>query len=322
LLWRGTVQTGAPAPAESPEIPEQTGYAASTMATDGRRVYAIFANGVLAAFTMEGKQVWAKSLGYPKNPHGHASSLTTWQGRLIAQVDQGDAEKNLSRLYAFDGATGKTVWQSSRPVSTSWATPIVIEAGPKTQIVTLSVPWAIGYAARDGVELWRVDGFANEVTPSVVFAGGVVLAISPGEKLMAIRPDGQGDVTKTHVLWAAEDNVPDISSPVSTDELVFTLNTGGLLTCFELKDGKKLWEQDLNMECNASPAIAANRLYVVGTKGTLLVADAGRAYKELARSELEEKVFASPAFVHGRIYLRGSEHLICLGSEQRLAKTN
>jgi outer membrane protein assembly factor BamB len=323
LLWERTVQGLQPPAGEAPEIPEQTGFAASTMATDGRRVYAIFATGELVAFTLEGKQVWVKSFGWPKNPHGHASSLTTWEGRLLVQLDQGEAEQNLSKLYCLEGATGRILWQRHRAVPSSWATPMVIQpSSGKAQIITLAVPWIIAYAAQDGAELWRAEGLNNEVTPSPIFAGGMVLAISPNEKLMALRPDGQGDVTKTHLVWSAEDNIPDISSPVSHGEWVFTLSTPGMLTCYALKDGKKHWEQDLAMECNASPTIVGNVLYLIGSKGLVLTVEPGPAFKELARSDLGEKVFASPAVVRGRIFLRGVKHLFCIAQEQRVAATH
>src|SRR5262249_49101061 len=147
-------------------------------------------------------------------------------------------------------------------------------------------------------------------------------AVSPNEKLMAIRPDGHGEVTKTHVAWSAEDNVPDISSPVSNGDLVFTLSTPGMLTCYDAKDGKKQWERDFEMECNASPSLAGNRFYIVGAKGVVIVLEAGRVFKELGRSDLDEKVFASPAFARGRIFLRGVNHLFCIGGEEKLARSH
>jgi hypothetical protein len=93
-----------------------------------------------------------------------------------------------------------------------------------------------------------------------------------------------------------------------------------MLTCYDVQSGKKLWEQDLGMECHPSPTLAGQRLYVIGSKGVTLVLDAGRAYRELARNTLDAKIFASPAFVNGRIYLRGVEHLFCIGQAATLAK--
>jgi outer membrane protein assembly factor BamB len=234
---------------------------------------------------------------------------------LIVQLDQGEAEKSASKLYALDGPSGRVIWQRSRAVPASWATPIAIEAAGKAQIVTLGVPWVIAYSMKDGTELWRAEGLSNEVTPSPVFAGGLVYAVSPNEKLFALRPDGQGDVTKTHVAWSAEDGIPDISSPVSNGELTFVVTTGGTVTCYDAKDGKKQWEQDLSLETQASPSIVGNRLYVSGATGLTVVLEASRQFKELARSDLGEKVVATPAFAHSRIFVCGANHLFCIAAD-------
>lgn len=312
ILWQQAV-TNVPGSAPAVEVPDSTGYAAPTMATDGRRVYAIFANGDCAALTMDGKPVWAKSFGALKNPYGHATSLVTWQDRLIVQLDQGEPDEGHSKLYALDGRTGRVVWERPRKVGGSWASPIVIEAAGKAQVIVLAVPWVISYAAKDGAELWRVEGMNGEITPTAAFAGGLVFAPSPSEKLMAIRPDGSGDVTKTHVVWNNEDNVPDVTSPASNGELVFAATTSGMLTCYDAKDGKKLWEHDFEMEIHASPNISGNRLYVLGQKGTAVVVEAARQFKELFRTEMGDAFHASPAFAPDRIVLRGVTNIWCVG---------
>ena len=312
LLWRQTVATTPAGP--KPEIPESTGYAAATMATDGRRVYAFFANGDLAAFGLEGKPVWTKSFGTLKNPYGHAASVISWKDRVLLQLDQGESEEGKSKLYALDGRTGQIVWQQPRKVGSSWATPIVIEVAGKAQVITLAVPWVIAYSVTDGAELWRVEGLNGEITPSPAFAGGLVIAASPSEKVFAIRPDGQGDVTKTHVAWTTEENVPDVTSPTGNGEFVFTLTTSGTLTCLDVKDGKKLWEHDFDMECHASPSIAGDRLYLFGQKGTAVVVQVARQFKELFRSDMPDGFHASPAFAQDRLFLRGVTNLWCLGA--------
>jgi outer membrane protein assembly factor BamB len=317
LLWRQAVTNVPGGAAQLAEVPDTTGYAASTMASDGRRLYVLFANGDTAAFTFEGKLVWAKSLGPLKNPYGHAASLATWQDRLLLQLDQGESEEGKSKLLALDGRTGQTLWQRPRQVGASWASPIVIETAGKAQVITLAVPWVIAYAATDGAELWRVEGLNGEITPSPIFAGGLVFVASPSEKLLAIRPDGQGDVTKTHVAWVSEENVPDVTSPASNGELVFTVTTGGLLTCFDAKDGKKQWEHDFDMECHASPALAGNRLYLFSQKGAAVVVEAARQFKELFRTQMGDAFHASPAFAPGKIFLRGVTNVYCLEALQR-----
>jgi outer membrane protein assembly factor BamB len=312
LLWKSAVPPTEGSPAEPPEVPAQCGMAAATVCTDGARVYAMFANGDLAAFDFAGKPVWAKHLADLKNAYGHASSPILWQGKVILQLDQGEADDQLSKLCCFEGATGALVWEQPRAVGASWATPIVCEVAGRAEIVTLAVPSVIAYAAADGAEIWRADCMDGEVTPSPIFAGGTLFVVNPSNKLQAIRPDGEGDVSKTHLGWGAEDNIPDVTSPVSDGALVFVLDSSGVLTCYDAKNGRKQWDHDYNEPCNASPSLAGGRLYVITRKGTLLVLEAGRAFKELSRSELGEPVFASPAFAHQRIFVRGKEHLFCL----------
>jgi outer membrane protein assembly factor BamB len=316
-LWRQAVASSPGTPAKA-DVPDSTGYAASTVATDGRRVYAFFANGDCGAVTLEGKLLWSKSFGALKNPYGHATSLATWRDRLIVQLDQGDNEDSISKLYALDGRTGQVLWQRPRKTGASWATPIVIEAAGKAQVITLAVPCVIAYAATDGTELWRAECMNGEITPSPVFAAGLVLVASPSEKLLAIRPDGQGDVTKTHVAWTHEDSVPDVTSPASNGELVFALTTSGMLTCLDAKDGKKQWDHDYEMECHASPSLAGGRLYLFGQKGTAVVVEAAREFKELFRTEMGDAFHASPALAQDRMYLRGLTNVWCVGVTERM----
>jgi len=313
LLWRRAIEN-VPGSGPSPQVNEQTGYAASTMATDGKRVYVVFANGDLAAVTFDGAVAWAKSLGVPKNQYGHATSLAIWEGRLIVQLDQGESGPANSKLTAFDGASGRVLWEKARLVANSWASPIVVQAAGKPQIITLGAPFVIAYSVANGSELWRAELLEGDVAPSPILAGGSVCVVSPGSKIIAIRPDGSGDVTKTNVLWTGEENVPDVTSPASNGELVFYVTSNGMLTCLDAKDGKKQWDHDFGTEVQSSPAIAGNRVYVIGTNGTAFVAEAGRQFKQLAQCATEDKVFASPAFANGRIYLRGMANLICIGA--------
>jgi outer membrane protein assembly factor BamB len=316
LLWRQAVGAIPGMPVELPEIPDMTSHAPNTAATDGRRVYAMFATGEIAAFTFDGQRVWAKHLGTPKNPYGHATSLATWRDKVVVLLDQGEPEDRLSKLLLLDGRTGAVVWEKPRPVGASWASPIVIEAAGKSQIVTLALPWVLAYDVANGAELWRVEALEGEVTPSPVFAGGLVFVISPSARLLAIRPDGSGDVTKSHVAWSVEEYLPDISSPVSNGELVFTVTSGGLLACFEARDGKKLWEHDFEAECHASPSILGRTVLIVGNKGDVIGAAAGREFKELFRVKLDDEFQASPAFADGKVILRGANNVWCFGKKK------
>jgi outer membrane protein assembly factor BamB len=314
LRWIGEVKGISGSPAKPPPVNEDAGFAAPTCATDGERVYAIFANGDLVAFSAEGKFLWGKALGIPEVNYGYASSLVTWENLLFVLMDQGYADEGKSLLRAFDGESGKVVWQKRRPVASSWTTPVVIEVKGKPQLITCSDPWAIAYNPRSGEEIWKAQVLSGEIAPSPVFADPLVFFIEPYNRVVAVRADGSGDVTKTHVVWEASDGIPDICTPVTNGELLFLLNTPGTLTCYEVKTGKKVWEKELGMEFKASPCIVGDKLYLLSTSGKMIVAAAGRQFKKLVTSDIGEKCTATPAFVDGRIYLRGEKNLFCLGN--------
>ena len=316
LVWEQSLKNVPGSPAQPPKVPEQTGFAASTMATDGRRVYAWFANGDLGAFSLDGKLSWSRNLGVPKNPYGHATSLAVWQGRIVTQLDQEENAAGGSRLSLLAGATGKTIWEKSRHMPASWATPIVVEVKGAPQILTLGVPWLTAYALADGAEIWKAECLAGEITPSPIAVRDTVIAVSPSDKVSAFRLDGHGDVTKSHEAWNSSESAPDITSPASDGERVFLLSTPGVLTCLDAAKGTKLWEQDLGFECNATPVVAGGNIYIFGKKGEGAVVAATSTYQLIARADLGEPVLASPAAVRSHIYVRTAATLFCLGAPQ------
>ena len=244
LLWQQAAPGTPQSTARPPKVNDDTGYAAPTTATDGRRVFAIFANGDLAAFDFSGKLAWSKSLGIPENSYGHASSLAMYKNLLLVQFDQGSSRTPKSKLLAFDSATGKIVWQVDRPVPNSWASPIVIRHADREQIITAADPWVIAYNPADGAEIWRAKCLRTDIGPSPTFADGRVFVANDNCVLSAIRADGRGDVTATHVLWKGEDGMPDTCSPLATKEFVFLLTSFGTLTCYDAVKGDVLWAED------------------------------------------------------------------------------
>ena len=304
FLWQKPVDTPEGTVAEPPEILEDTGYAAPTMATDGRHVAAIFANGDLACFDVAGKRLWARNFGVLKNAYGHATSLDLYHGRVMVQLDQGTEAKPASKLIAIDAATGKTVWETKRPVPHSWATPILINTGKREEFIAIGKPWVIAYDPAGGKELWRAKVLDGDVAPSPVFAGGLVFAVNTGAKLSAIRPDGQGDVTESAVAWAAEDGLPDIVSPLSDGKLIWLFTTDGTLTCYRVKDGSKVYEKEIGDAVYSSPTLVGDKFYVFDEKGVMHIIAATEEFKELGKAALGEPVRAGPAFLDGRIYVR------------------
>ena len=318
ILWEKEVAT-PDSPGEELESVDFTGYAAPTVTTDGRRVFAMFGNGDLAAFDFEGKQTWARSMGLPINGYGHAASLTMHGELLIVQFDQGSsAKKKLSKLYAIDGATGETRWEVVRPVPSSWGSPIVIDHEDRKQIITCGDPWVISYNPADGKEYWRADVLMGDCGISPIYAGGLVHVGNEYCEWTAIVPDGEGDVTETDkIKWTADDGLPDTCSPLATEEFVFLMPGSAYFTCFDAKTGEMLWEYEFDEDTfTSSPSLAGKRIYVFANEGRALILEFDRTEaREVGRAELAEECVTSPAFQEGRIFIRGKTHLFCIGKE-------
>jgi outer membrane protein assembly factor BamB len=315
LLWERAVDIPQTDP-EPPEVMEDTGFAAPTAVTDGKRVYAMFANGDIVCFDFDGEQVWARNVGPIDSAYGYASSLNMYRNRLIVLLDQGGADDGISELMAMDALTGRTVWATPRPVPNSWATPIIINTGERDEIITTADPWVIAYDPLTGGELWRAECLSGDIAPSPIYADGLIYVTNIYAVLAAIRPGGQGNVTKTNIVWTAEDGLPDICSPLTNGELVFVLETYGLLTCYDAKTGEYLWDEDLVETFKASPTLIGDQIHLMTEEGVTIIIKVARQFEEIARHELGEQATASPAFLDGRIYIRGKENLYCIGNPQ------
>ena len=316
ILWTGDVPT-APLGNKKFEVMEDTGYAASSMATDGVRVYVIYATGDLAAFDFKGRLLWHKSLGIPVSLYGYASSLEVWKDRVLVQYDQAGAGDGKSRLYAFDGATGNIAWEAKRPVPNSWTSPILAPVNDGYQLITVGDPWVIAYNPDDGKEIWRADCVKGDVGASPIVAGNLAIAIAPDMHNVAIRTDGTGDVTATHIAWMNDDAAPNIVSPVADSDRIFYLDSYGTLYAVNIKDGKLAYEHDFNENVNASPTLVAGKMYVLSLEGTMFIGTPGeKEFMTETSNSLGEECYATPAFMPGRIYIRGKEHLYCIGNEK------
>ena len=312
LLWKQAV--GAGSDAKPANVMEDTGYAAPTLATDGQRVFALFATGHVACFDFEGQMRWVRNLGVPESMYGHASSPAVYKDRLILQYDQGSAaEDGKSALLSLDTATGNTVWQTKRPVPNSWSTPIVIDTGKGREIITAGYPFVIAYDADSGAERWRAECLNGDVAPTPIFAGGFVFACNTGSELCAIRPGGTGNVTESAIAWRAMDGMPDTTSPASNGELVFLVTSEGMVTCYDVKTGARVWEHPYDKPFRSSPTLVGKMLTLMDRDGGMHLIEAGRAFKEVGTAALGEKSDCSPAFVGSRVYIRGKQNLYCIG---------
>jgi outer membrane protein assembly factor BamB len=300
-LWTKTVKTSA----EPPEVSEDTGYAAPTMATDGRRVFAIFATGELAAFDFDGNPVWQKNLGVPENPYGMGSSLITDGERLFVQYDHQDAQK----VMAFDCATGNPVWQTAR-AHISWSSPALIETGSGPQLILNDEENVTAYDPVSGKQIWQVKCLGGEVAPSPAFNGkDIVFAANEYAQASALKLTGG----TPEILWQYDGSLPEISSPVAAENFFFIATSAGDVVCLDAATGKEKWKQEFDEGFSSSPVLASDRIYAIDVTGVMHIFAAAGEYKEIGTIEMGEPVYATPAFMNGRIYIRGDEQLYCIG---------
>jgi outer membrane protein assembly factor BamB/uncharacterized protein YneF (UPF0154 family) len=304
LVWTVPVEKIAGSPGQSPKVSGETGFSAPTAATDGKAVYAVFANGDMVAIDMNGKQLWGQNLGDAQNHYGHSSSLMMYKDLVIVQYDQ----RNAPKLMALSAATGKTVWSTARKVKISWASPIIVNTGKRSEIIVVAEPYVASYNPSNGEELWKIDCISGEVGPSLAYANGMVFSVNDYSKLSAIK---LGDQPK--VLWENTDFLSDVPSPVATDKCLFLTTSYGTVVCYDTQTGNKNWEKEFNNSVYSSPVIAEGKVYLLDRTGLMHIFKADKEFLSLGEPALGEKTVSTPAFSNGRIYLRGEKNLYCIG---------
>ncbi len=304
LLWQTVVDKIPGSSATAPKVNGETGFAAPTLTTDGRRVYAIFANGDLIALDFEGKKVWAKSLGLPKNHYGHSSSLAMFHDLLIVQFDQSGS----TAVMALAGKTGEQVWKTSRDVKISWSSPIVVNTGKQTEVMLVAEPFVISYNPATGKELWRFNCISGEVGPSLAYADGVVFSVNDYSKLAAVQIG-----TSPKLLWESDEYLSDIPSPVATAKYLFLPTSYGMMICYDAKTGEKYWEKDFGTPTYASAILVDGNIWQMDKKGIMHIFKADKTYTSVSESALGEGSVCTPAFIGGKVILRGNKNLYCIG---------
>lgn len=303
LLWTGKAGTIPGSPSTPPRVTEDTGLSASTVTTDGQRVYAIFATGDVVAFDMNGNRVWAKNLGVPDNHYGHSSSLITWDNKLIVQYDTNKGGK----VLAINVVNGETVWETIRNSKISWASPVLVQVDGKYQVVLTADPIVAGYDVQTGKELWSVECMMGEVGPSVGYTDGVVYAANEYATLVAI------DIKTQEILWDDDMFLPEAASPLAHNGLLFIATSYGVLVCYDAKTGEEYWEHDVGRTLYSSPQFADGKIFMMDNDGVMRIYEFGKEMKLIAENELGETHGTTPAFADGRIYIRGENNLYCIG---------
>ena len=302
LLWTLAATNIPGSPLQMPKTTEDTGLAASTVATNGKLVCAIFASGDLICSDMDGNRVWAKNLGVPENHYGYASSLLVLGNSLIIQYDN----TNSAQLVSLDIATGNERWKRTRTDKITWSSPIIAYVNNNPQIVLMGNPGITAYNPSNGDQYWRVEGLTGEVCSSPCSAAGIVFGASEYAHLIAI------DAASGTELWRKNDFLPEISSPVATRDNVYMATSYGVLACYDAKTGEVKHFHELDGEFYSSPIIVEGKLYVFSRTGDVFIYSADNDFKQLNTFSTGELTYASPAFTDGRIVVRTNNVLYCV----------
>jgi outer membrane protein assembly factor BamB len=311
LLWQKTVLRS---PFENKH--NDNSYASGTPATDGTLVYTSFLDGedvVVAAHDFTGKQVWLQRPGKFSSPHGYSCSPVLYQDKVIINGNSlGD-----SFMAALSKTDGQIIWKipHENPAH-SFSTPIIREMAGKVQLIFLGNQEVASYNPDDGSKYWYVRGPSEDFTASPVYdeKSGLVLISSawPQRYLLAIKPDGSGDVTQSHVVWKTREGAYYVPSPVCSGGYIFTTMTNGVVHCIEIATGKILWKENLGRQY-ASAVLAGGLVYMPNDNGVITVIKPGPTFQAVSRNPIGERMNASPALSEGKIYLRGYRHLFCIG---------
>jgi outer membrane protein assembly factor BamB len=300
-------------------------YASATPTTDGERVYVTFMGDgntmQVACYDVKGKKLWQESPGKLLSRHGFCSSPILHKDFVILNGDQ-DAD---GYLVALDKKTGKQKWRTDRPNKTrSYCTPILIP-DPKrkgvTQLVLSGSKCVAGYDADTGKELWIHDGPTEQYVASLVLHQGILFLTTgfPEYHLMGIRPDGEGNITKSkHVAWHIphKDNgargASYVPSPLAYDGHFFVVSDEGYLGCIEAKTGKRVYLKKLGRRHSSSPVLIQGHLVIPDDDGKVWVVKASPKFEVVRTIPMGKSIYASPAVSNGQLFLRTLDELYCI----------
>ncbi len=315
ILWQKTVVQG---PLE--KLHKENSYASGTPATDGERIYVTFRVGddiVVAAHDFSsGKQLWLVRPGTHSGGWGFSNEPVLFKDKVIVDGDG----KGESFLIALDRKDGKTLWRKNRVnKGISYSAPLIREMAGHTQLIQCGDRCVASFDPDTGEQLWRVDGPSEEFVATPVYsekAGLVFISSSwPKRFLLAIRPDGKGNVTKTHIAWQDTKGAPYVPSMIVADDFLLSVNRAGTAFCYEAATGKVLWQEKLGRH-HASPVLVDGLVFFINDNGQVNVIKPGVEFERIAQYELGKFCYASPAISDGQVFVRGFGHLFCFGRKK------
>ena len=303
-----------------------------TPVTDGKLVWVVSGNGVIACFDFEGKEKWkfniVEKYGRIGTNYGYGSSPLLLDGRLYVQVLHGMKTDDPSYVFALNAATGEPLWKVERPTDAisetpdAYTTPAVLEIGGRKEVVISGGGYITGHNTENGAELWRSGGLNPDnarnyrVISSPVVRDGMIFAPTRQTPLLALKAGGKGDITNSHVAWTWTGRAaPDVPTPVSDGQYFYMADDAGMISCLDAKTGKVIYgPQDTGIgRVSSSPILADGKIYLISETAETAVIQAGPEYKLIAKNTLDGTyTLSTPAFVDNEIFVRTATHLYCI----------
>jgi outer membrane protein assembly factor BamB len=316
-LWQNEAHRAAP----SGPVHLKNTYASETPVTDGQRLYAYFGNVGLFCYDLDGRQVWSQKWASVRTRSGWGTAASpALHGDRIFIVNDNEEK---SFLLALDARTGKQLWRVERDEKSNWATPFVWENEARTELVTSGTNRVRSYDL-DGKLLWELGGMSSITIPTPFAAHGLLYVCSgyildKKKPLLAIRPGATGDITpegdggSKYVAWQLKSAGPYNPTPLVYGDYLYVLYDMGLLSCYDARTGKPLYEKErLGGQFTASPWAYGGKVFCLSEDGETHVIEAGPKFKRLSKNALDEMCMATPAAVRGKLLVRTLTKLYCI----------
>jgi outer membrane protein assembly factor BamB len=304
---------------QPPPIHATNSYASPTPTSDGERLYCHFGSlGTAGIDLASGTILWKHNFAVD-DITGSGSSPILYRDRLIVVCDGSDEQF----VIALDKRTGQVRWKTARPPMEAsenfkrraFSTPLVIEYQGRTQLIVPTAQWLVSYAPETGEEWWRCrTAIGYSVIPQPAFRDGLVYTCTGYMKpeLWAIRADGSGDVSTTHVAWKHTRQAPEIASPIVIDDALYCVSNSGVLTCLQANDGQIRWQQRLEGRYTSSPLFVDGKLYITNQSGITTILAPGAHYLEITRNIVFGETMATLAVSGSSLLLRTDPVLYCI----------
>ncbi|MFO0948960.1 MAG: PQQ-binding-like beta-propeller repeat protein [Planctomycetota bacterium] len=296
------------------KIHQKNSHASPTPIVDGKRLFVHFGHQGTACLGLDGRILWKSAQHVYEPVHGNGGSPVLVDEALIFSCDGASNP----RVVALEAATGQEIWKVERPVDAvkkfSFSTPAVIDVNGTTQVISPGSDVVSSYEPRTGREIWRVRYDGYSVIPQPAFAHGMVFVCTGYNtpEVLAIRADGTGDVTDTHIAWRVKRGVPNTPSPVIVGDELYMVSDHGVASCLDARTGKAHWQKRLGGNYSASPLVGDGKIYFQSEEGTGSVLSLGKEVQEPVVNELGERSLASYAIAHRSLLIRTSGHLYCI----------